>query len=244
MKYRIVLLMVCTQAFSCANKMYGSIPDSSIYVSEVKEIFSKLFTTYNELKSKKEALEITTKVSITQSKSGSPKNESPQFETKTNESVSYVRKGLAILKNENQDMVYMSNSHTVRVDKENKIITIDKNKNPELIKEETLGLRKRYHNLVDTLINGIWNVTGNLLTIEKKFTLTDDIGIESIKVVVDLKEKQLVTQEVYYKNFFVQKIISQYSYNMSTEFKEDISISDLKKNKEYSNYKIIDNRSN
>lgn len=207
----------------------------------VKDIIAKLYVNYAEIKSEDAPIEIRTQTTIIQRKN----TEKLEYDTTQTDMINFVQSGYTQMNDMKGSQIMLSKDAFITIDQDEKTIFLQDPKTEEALQAETAALRKRTHDLIDSLAENDWSIDGNFIIIEKNYASTQnesDAVINHIKFVFDIKEKRIKSQEVDYENYDVEKVICQYFYSTQPARKKKTTIEDLTKDSKYADFIVSDKR--
>ncbi len=215
------------------------------YKQPMKDIIGKLYTNYIEMKNEEQPIEIRTQTTIIQRKD-EINSLKVEYDTSQTDMTNFVQPGFTIMKDPNGAQIIMSKDEFITIDLDEKTIFLQDPKTEETLQAEAAALRKRTNDLIDSLADSDWSLNGNLVIIEKNYSTgnqnSSDAVINHIKLVFDIKEAAIKSQEVEYKNYDVEKVICHYFYSAHPTKKKKPTIEDLTKDSTYTDFIVSDKR--
>ncbi|HPI55110.1 MAG TPA: hypothetical protein PLU10_10480 [Chitinophagaceae bacterium] len=234
----LILSLICITGYT---SVWAQNAVSSRDKQRVKDIIAKLYVNYAEIKTEDAPIEIKTQTTIIQRKN----SEKIEYDTTQSEMTNYVQAGYTMMNDPDGAQIVMSKDAFITIDSDEKTIFLQDPKTEEALHAETAALRKRTHDLIDSLADSDWSMDGNLVIIEKNYALTQnasDAVINHIKFVFDIKEEKIKSQEVDYENYDVEKVICNYFYTSHPAKKKKTTIDDLTKDSKYTDFIVSDKR--
>jgi hypothetical protein len=216
--------------------------DTAMYKPMFKKIVQDLFKTYDEVGTNEQPYEVRNLITLVQNKFYPSLGKS---DTSQNMSSIYVQSGMSIQRDMKTGVSYFTPDFIALIDLKDSNILVDSPKTKERLLEESTFAKNKACIILDSISDGNWQLNGNLMTIEKenKSENTIEMMIEYMKVVFNVKTKQLVSQEIRYKNSSQICLLMKYEYIPHKEKLPLVTLKKIFETPSLKTFKIFDHRS-